>query len=78
MCWIYPLKRDEGSLKACLRRFLDEDIKQFGVTLEHLHSDDGAELVSAWILSLLHSRDISTSHSPRDTPEMNFTVERRV
>ena len=79
-CWVYLLlkKRDEGSAKACLQKFLDEDFKQFGVTLEHFPSDGGAELVSAKILSLRHSRGITTSHSPRDTPEMNSTVERRV
>ena len=43
-----------------------------------MHSDGGTELVSDKILTFLHHRVISTSHTPRDTPEMNSTVERRV
>ena len=76
--WLTLRVNTAGSVEACLRKFLGEDLKQFGVTLEHFHSDGGAELVSAKKLSLLHSKSISTSHSPRDTPEMKSTVERRV
>ena len=52
--------------------------KWVGFKLQHMHSDGGAELVSDKILTFLHQRGISTSHTPRDTPEMNSTVERRV
>ena len=40
----------KGSVEACLRKFLDEDFKQFGVTIEHFHSDGkdfGKDFVTA-------------------------------
>jgi hypothetical protein len=34
--------------------------------------------VSADVLSFLHSSGVTTSHSPRDTPQMNSVTERWV
>ena len=77
--WVYPLEsRDDGSVLENLMKFLDKDFPAFGVKLQYIHSDGGADLVSDEILTVLHQRGISTSHTPRDTPEMNSTVERRL
>ena len=79
--WVYPLEsRDDESVLENLKQFLDKDFPAYvlGVKLQHMHSDGGAELVSDKILTFLNQRGISTSHTPRDTPEMNSTVERRV
>ena len=69
--WIYPLvSRDEASVLKCLATFVQSDFPPFGFKLGHLHSDGGAELVSAKVLTFLHAHGIATSHTPRDTPEM--------
>ena len=40
----------------------------------HFHSDGGAELVAAVVLTFLHK----SSHSPHDTLQMNYITERWV
>ena len=77
--WIYPLvSRDEASVLKCLTTSVQSDFPPFGFKLGHLHSDGGAELVSTKVLAFLHAHEIATSHTPRDTPEMNSIVERKV
>ena len=77
--WTYPLvSRDEASVLKCLTTFVQSDFPPFGFKLGHLHSDGGEELVSAKVLVFLYTHEIATSHTPRDTPEMNSIVERKV
>jgi hypothetical protein len=45
--------------------------------LRHFHSDGGSELIAKELLQLLHAKHVNTSHSPRDTPQMNSISERR-
>ena len=75
----YPLvSRDEASVLKCLATFVQIGFPPFGFKLGHLHSDSGVELMSAKVLAFLHSHGIATSHTPRNTPEMNSIVERKV
>ena len=77
--WIYLLfSRNEASVLKCLTTIVQSDFPPFGFKLGHLHSDGSAELVSAKVLAFLHAHGIATSHTPRDTPEMNSIVERKV
>jgi hypothetical protein len=45
---------------------------------EHFHSDGGSELISELVRTFLYAKGITTSHTPRDTPEMNSLLERKV
>ena len=79
MCWGFPLKtRDSGSVLKHLTKFVREVLASHNIQLRHFHSDGGAELVCADVLSFLHSSGVTTSHSPRDTPQMNSVTERWV
>jgi hypothetical protein len=46
--------------------------------LKHFHSDGGSELIAKEVLGFLHSNGATTTHSPRDTPQMNSVTERWV
>ena len=79
MSFVFPLtRRDSGSILAHIKVWVNETLPSYSITLRHFHSDGGAELVSTDVLSFLHSSGASTSHSPRDTPEMNSVTERWV
>ena len=80
MCWVYPLKtRESKHILAHLTTFVDEVLPSLNIRLRHFHSDGGAELVAADVLTFLHNKSgVTTSHSPRDTPQMNSITERWV
>ena len=79
MCWVFPLKtRESGPILAFLQIFIRETLPSHNIPLRHFHSDGGAELIASEVLSFLHSSGATTSHSPRDTPEMNSVTERWV
>jgi hypothetical protein len=59
------------------RRFVEEDLPKHSIVLRHFHSDGGSELIAKELLQLLHAKHVNTSHSPRDTPQMNSISERR-
>ena len=77
--WLYPLvSRDEASVLKCLAAFIQSAFPPFGFKLGQLHSDSGAELVSAKVLtSYLPTESPPYTHL-RDTPEINSIVERKV
>ena len=60
-----------------VRRFVEEDLPKHSIVLRHFHSDGGSELIAKELLQFFHAKHINTSHSPRDTPEMNSISERR-
>ena len=79
MCWVYPLKtRESKHILAHLTTFVNEVLPSLNIHLRHFHSDGGAELVVADVLTFLHKSGVTTSHSPRDTPQMNSITERWV
>ena len=79
MCWVFPLKtRDAGPILKYLETFVQEILPSLNIHLKHFHSDGGAELIAQDTLSFLHSSGATTSHSPRDTPQMNSVTERWV
>jgi hypothetical protein len=63
--WAYPLKARETKV---IRRFVEEDLPKLSIVLLDFHSDRGSELIAKELRQLLH---VNTSHSPRDTPQMN-------
>ena len=63
---------------AHLTTFVNEVLPSLNICLWHFHSDGGAELVAADVLTFLHKSGVTTSHSPRDTPQLNFITERWV
>jgi hypothetical protein len=77
--WSFPLKdRTAPEILTQLKTFLTHDLPALGITLEHFHSDGGSELISELVRTFLHAKGITTSHTPRDTPEMNSLLERKV
>lgn len=77
--WAYPLKtRESKFILSHLQVFVTEILPSLNIRLKHFHSDGGAELIAAEVLSFLHSAGVTTSHSPRDTPQMNSVTERWV
>ena len=79
MCWVYPLKtREFKCILAHLSTFVNEMLPSLNIHLWHFHSDGGAELVAADVLTFLHKSGVTTSYSPRDTPQMNSITERWV
>ena len=79
LSFIYPLKtRDSDSVLSHLKTLVLDIFPSYGMQLRHFHSDGGAELVATTVLGFLHSSGVTTSHSPRDTPEMNSVTERWV
>jgi hypothetical protein len=79
MSWVFPLKTRNRSMLAYLQIFIWETLpSSHNISLRHFHSDGGAELIASEDLGCLHSSGATTSHSPRDTPEMNSVTERWV
>ena len=79
ICWVYPLKtRESKFILSHLTTFVNEVLPSLNIRLRHFHSDGGAELVAADVLTFLHKSGVTTSHSPRDTPQMNSITERWV
>ena len=79
MCWVYPLKtRVSKYILAHLSTFVNKVLPFLLIHLRHFHSDGGAELVAADVLTFIHKSGVTTSHSPRDTPQMNSITERWV
>jgi hypothetical protein len=77
--WVRPLlRRSEDKVLAALSSIFDHEIASSSLTVKHFHSDGGSELVSRAMLTYLHGKGITTSHSPRDTPEMNSLTERKI
>jgi hypothetical protein len=77
--WVFPLKtRQSKELLKHLVTFISEILPSQGITMKRWHSDGGAELVAQEVLSTLHKNGTTTSHSPRDTPQMNSVTERWV
>jgi hypothetical protein len=60
------------------KTFLTRDLLPLRIQLRHFHSDGGSELIGEQVRGLLREYGISTSHTPRDTPEMNSLLERKV
>ena len=76
--WLYPLLcHTEDSIYSCVVDLVSVKIPMFQKKLVHFHSDGGSELLSRRVQNYLHSSGVTTSHSPRDTPEMNSVCERR-
>ena len=76
---MYPLKtRESKFILSHLTTFVNEVLPSLNIRLRHFHSDGGAELVAADVLTFLHKSGVTTSHSPRDTPQMNSITERWV
>jgi transposase InsO family protein len=76
--WVYPLKtRETKELLSVIRRLVEEDFPKHSIVLRQFHSDGGSELIAKELLQLLHAKHVNTSHSPRDTPQMNSISERR-
>jgi hypothetical protein len=76
--WLFPLKRrTEKEVLAAITVFIQNDLAKLGLTCGHFHSDGGAELISSLVTTYLNGHGCSTTHSPRDTPEMNSISERR-
>jgi transposase InsO family protein len=79
MCWVFPLKtRDAGPILKYLEIVVRDILPSLKIHLKHFHSNGGAELIAQDTLSFLHSSGATTSHSPRDTPQMNSVTERWV
>jgi transposase InsO family protein len=79
MCWVFPLKtRDAGPILKYLETFGREILPSLNIHLKHFHSDGGAEFIAQDTLSFLYSSGATTSHSPRDTLQMNSVTERWV
>jgi hypothetical protein len=77
--WVFPMtSRHSKGVLDHLTTFLSEVLPTHGIILRHWHSDGGAELIAKDVLSFLHKKGVTTSHSPRDTPEMNSVTERWV
>jgi transposase InsO family protein len=77
--WSYPLKSRTGTeVAAAVRTFLTRDLPPLRLSIRYFHSDGGSELIGEQVRSLLREKGISTSHTPRDTPEMNSLLERKV
>jgi hypothetical protein len=77
--WVFPLKtRESGPILLHLQKFIKEILPSHNIQLRHFHSDGGAELIASDTLAFLHSCGVTTSHSPRDTPQMNSVTERWV
>jgi hypothetical protein len=78
--WSLPLKdRTAPETLTQLKSFLTHDLPALGIQLEHFfHSDGGSELISELVCTFLHAKGITTSHTPRDTPEMNSLLKRKV
>ena len=65
MCWMYPLKtRESKHILAHLSTFVNEVLPSLNIRLWHFHSDGGAELVAADVLTFLQESGATTSHSP--------------
>jgi hypothetical protein len=77
--WVFPMKdRTAKTVLAHVTTLLEEILPSQGIKVRHWHSDGGAELIAVVVLALLHRHGVTTSHSPRDTPEMNSVTERWV
>jgi hypothetical protein len=77
--FVSPLSNREAvNVNHALNYFLSDVAPALGIEVKHFHSDGGAELVGKLILGNLHARGVTTSHSPRDTPEMNSIAERKI
>ena len=63
MCWVYPRKtRESKFILSHLTTFVNEVLPSLNMRLRHFHSDGGAELVAADVLTFLHKSGITTSH----------------
>jgi len=77
--WVFPMKdRLSKTVLEHMTTFLEDILPSQGIKLRHWHSDGGAELISKEVLGFLHKGGVTTSHSPRDTPQMNSVTERWV
>ena len=75
----FPMKTMEAKeLLPLVTKLVEETLPSLRIVLRHMHSDGGSQLVSEVVLEFFHKHGITTSHSPRDTPEMNSVTERRV
>ena len=75
MRWVFPLSRESKHIFAHLTTFVDEVLPSVNIRLRRFHSDGGSELVETEVLGFLHKSDVTTSHSPRNTPQMNSVVD---
>jgi hypothetical protein len=77
--WVFPLTtRQSKGVLAHLVTFIEEILPSQGIKLRHWHSDGGSELVAKDVLAYLHKMGVTTTHSPRDPPQMNSVTERWV
>jgi hypothetical protein len=77
--WSFPLKdRTAPEILVKLKTFLTHDLPTLVIQLDHFHSDGGSELISELVRTFLHAKGTTTSHTPRDTPEMKFLLKRKV
>ena len=55
MCWVCPLKtRESEHILAHITTFVKEVLPSLNIRFRHFHSDGGAELVAADVLTFLH------------------------
>ena len=79
MCWVYHMKtRESKHILTHLSTIVNEVLPSLNIRLWHFHFDGGVELVAADVLTFLYKSGVTTSHSPRDTPQMNSITERWV
>jgi hypothetical protein len=78
-CWGYPMeRRDAETVLKHLKELIEVELPSRGIRMKHFHSDGGGELIATACITYLHTSGATTSHSPRDTPEMNSVTERWV
>ena len=79
MSWVFPMVTREASVVIThLQTFMSDTLPSLNVSLKHFHTDGGAELIAKEVLQMLHSYGVTTTHYPRDTPQMNSVTERWV
>ena len=63
-------------MSCSVSRYLNKMLPSLNIRLQHFYSNDGAELVAAEVLGSLHNKSgVTTSHAPRNIPQMNSVTE---
>ena len=76
MSWVFHWKtRHSAPILAHIKRFIQETKPTLNIVCYHFKSDGEAELLALEVLALLHLACLITSHSPRNTPQMNSVTE---
>ena len=65
-------------LREAVRAQLFEGVSKLNIELTHFHSEGGSEFIAKEVLQCIHRSHVNTSHTSRDTPEMNYISERQL